>query len=950
MRIFISYGHDEHQELAVQFKHDLEARGHHVWFDKEQLKPGVTYERYIEEGLNWCADPAEQGRVILLMTPHSVRRPDGFCLNEIAAATNRRLTIVPVMVVWCEPPLSICRIQWLDMRDCVPVAGHQQRYQLKFQRLLKALEQGELDFEATQTALLGLLSPLDFGTEISRHIPRFVGRSWILGAINLWLNDAAASRVFWISGGPGTGKSAIAAYLCHSRPDAVAYHFCRYGHDDKSDPRRCIMSLAYQLASQFPEYQLRLAAIELRVEITKSAATLFDNLIVQPLAPPFSVPDHPAAIVIDALDEATHSGKNELAEFISREFDTFPPWLRLIITSRPTPEVREPLQGLTPFYINTDSAENLQDISVYVQNSLPSGLDAQQRSQAVQEIVNKSEGVFLYAERVLEEIQHGRLNLNALQAFPQGLGGTYFQFFSRQFPNLQEYENRYRPIIEMIIAARAPLPVKLAQQALQCDEYPLQAVIKSLGSLFPNKADQLSPFHQSIIDWLSDPQCAGSYFVNSASGHQRIIDVCLQESEEEYHCLSSYCVDHLPTHLLELKRWEQLVTVVTSPKTRYVAKWVDNGDDKGLACLIALVSYLEERGDRNVTLAGLASQIGRFYSLRGKYDDARAWLERAVKLSGWWRGRRVCAVALHELGSLYLYQGETRCAMKLYRRALRLCSWGVPAFHDEAAANLVGMATVARAARKYGRTVRLARRAMNESRLVKDLHHEIAAQRLIAAVYTTVGRYPEAEVRLEEAIALCDQSDEHIEKGRLLLVLGSLRYKQATLRDRLAPDAKECFQRASSEAKQTHDLYTLLEAKLGLGLYALAEGATDEAQEWLTQLQRAVPKRQHPELQLGLELGLAGLAHQRGHMDSAAVGYQRIIDHNRDVTNIFSAAWVCRAMVGLGAIKWHLGKKNEAEEIWREAMGMAGMISTANRNIARQSIKICKSDPRLIPR
>jgi hypothetical protein len=56
-----------------------------------------------------------------LMTPHSVRRPDGFCLKEIVAALNRHLRIIPVMVIWCEPPLLICPIQWLDMRDCVPV-------------------------------------------------------------------------------------------------------------------------------------------------------------------------------------------------------------------------------------------------------------------------------------------------------------------------------------------------------------------------------------------------------------------------------------------------------------------------------------------------------------------------------------------------------------------------------------------------------------------------------------------------------------------------------------------------------------------------------------------------------------------------------------------------------------------------------------------------------------
>ena len=44
------------------------------------------------------------------------------------------------MLVWCEPPLSICRIQWLDMQDCIPLQDRCERYQLKFSMLAEALE------------------------------------------------------------------------------------------------------------------------------------------------------------------------------------------------------------------------------------------------------------------------------------------------------------------------------------------------------------------------------------------------------------------------------------------------------------------------------------------------------------------------------------------------------------------------------------------------------------------------------------------------------------------------------------------------------------------------------------------------------------------------------------------------------------------------------------------
>src|SRR4030081_2006579 len=86
-KIFLSYGHDRYAAEVLQIKADLEARGHEVWFDLERLRAGVDWDRYIEDGLRWC------DKVVVAMTPHSVRRShgqpstsDGFCLNEIAKA------------------------------------------------------------------------------------------------------------------------------------------------------------------------------------------------------------------------------------------------------------------------------------------------------------------------------------------------------------------------------------------------------------------------------------------------------------------------------------------------------------------------------------------------------------------------------------------------------------------------------------------------------------------------------------------------------------------------------------------------------------------------------------------------------------------------------------------------------------------------------------------------
>lgn len=98
----------------------MQARGHEVWVDVDRLSAGVDWEDGIAGALSWVKDAQHDGRVLLLMTPHALRRPDGYCLNEIARAASSRLAIFPVMVADSEPPPAIVMLPFFDLRDCVP--------------------------------------------------------------------------------------------------------------------------------------------------------------------------------------------------------------------------------------------------------------------------------------------------------------------------------------------------------------------------------------------------------------------------------------------------------------------------------------------------------------------------------------------------------------------------------------------------------------------------------------------------------------------------------------------------------------------------------------------------------------------------------------------------------------------------------------------------------------
>eukprot|EP00644_Phytophthora_capsici_P016065 jgi/Phyca11/507521/fgenesh2_kg.PHYCAscaffold_28_\ len=126
LKIFLSYGHDRFQDLAFHLKAALQRRGHVVWLDIEKLSAGIDWEEGIAGGLSWVRDAGQDGRVLLVMTPHALRRPDGYCLNEVARAASLKLNIFPVMVVESAPPPSIAMLPFFDMRDCVPGDVEQQ--------------------------------------------------------------------------------------------------------------------------------------------------------------------------------------------------------------------------------------------------------------------------------------------------------------------------------------------------------------------------------------------------------------------------------------------------------------------------------------------------------------------------------------------------------------------------------------------------------------------------------------------------------------------------------------------------------------------------------------------------------------------------------------------------------------------------------------------------------
>ena len=163
-------------------------------------------------------------------------------MNELARTLSRGIPLYPIMVESCEPPLSIARLQWLDMQDCLPLDDRPERYRQALSRLLKALEVGQVEPTGKWAWFRKQFGPISFEAEMKPHLAHFVGRQWVLDEIQAWLADPEGSSIFRIIAEPGVGKTALATQLCHRLKGVLAFHSSKFGHSLKIDARKCVLS------------------------------------------------------------------------------------------------------------------------------------------------------------------------------------------------------------------------------------------------------------------------------------------------------------------------------------------------------------------------------------------------------------------------------------------------------------------------------------------------------------------------------------------------------------------------------------------------------------------------------------------------------------------------------------------------------------------------------------
>ncbi|KAL8901138.1 MAG: hypothetical protein Q9207_005354, partial [Kuettlingeria erythrocarpa] len=279
----------------------------------------------------------------------------------------------------------------------------------KLENVTHASSTNELDMSRVQALLAISSSPEeDYEYFQSRRMPGSC--EWILRRSEFqdWLAaNSGLSRILWLHGVPGCGKSVLSAFIVGRLRDmghCCQYFFFRFGDKAKRSVNLILRSIAYQIAAQLPELRSqleKLASDAVRLEKADSRviwqkvflSRLFDLPIRQPLY-----------WIIDGLDEC-ESPQLLLSLLLSIPSSRFP--LHIVLVGRNTEILSSALQRLEPLVqIDRLAADQTNgDLELFVDQEVQYMRgDRHLKTRVTERVCGMANGNFLWVHIVLKDI------------------------------------------------------------------------------------------------------------------------------------------------------------------------------------------------------------------------------------------------------------------------------------------------------------------------------------------------------------------------------------------------------------------------------------------------------------------------------------------------------------------------------------------------------------------
>ena len=219
----------------------------------------------------------------------------------------------------------------------------------------------------------------------------------------------------------------------------------------------------------------------------------------------------------------------------------------------------------------------MQDIKLFLETRTQNLMKPENKDTIVETLVEKSEGLMLYAYFVVSFIE-GNVSVldqgNLKGSLPLAISSVYHSYFIRLENELMKdhgvKEENFLNLLCAVTASREPLPLGFVSKVLVPSANSLVArrkVLKAIGSvssLLPIRDGCLHVTHKSVKDWLTDKSsCYGEhdFTVDENEGHHILANLCsdaldnLKEKgvhDTQLSPTEKYALQHGFRHMLQL--------------------------------------------------------------------------------------------------------------------------------------------------------------------------------------------------------------------------------------------------------------------------------------------------------------------------------------------------------------------------------------------------------------
>ncbi|XP_051999064.1 ankyrin repeat domain-containing protein 50-like isoform X1 [Xyrauchen texanus] len=402
---------------------------------------------------------------------------------------------------------------------------------------------------------------------------RFYCREWALEKLQKCLEarDATkgvegtvhASPGVLVTGGPGTGKTALCTELVWPQSEAcraadlasrcLAWHYCQREDASSIEVWRFVLGLVEQLKESpllGPNYvkvisSPAIAAVLEPLYCQRAPDDTFKRAVLEPLLS-LKTPLHSVFIVVDSVDlgccggdgdeEGLTSGaattqSSSIVELLLKHIQLLPHWIFLVCSARrQSKTICKMFSGFRKLCLDDlRKPATVRDVQQYILRRLDQdGALRRQLTPETAEMLNllhiKSGGCFLFLERVLDGVAQGLVGLREIRDIPGTLNGLYLWLCQRLFP--RRLFGYIRPLLNILLASPKLLTAdELYTIAKSRDFYlwlgDFKSQMAALAPLFvdgPGGSKLL--FHSSFAEWLSDVKyCTQKFLCCVKDGH-----------------------------------------------------------------------------------------------------------------------------------------------------------------------------------------------------------------------------------------------------------------------------------------------------------------------------------------------------------------------------------------------------------------------------------------------